>query len=128
MHLATVAGRVLLCHGLGQDDMNRLSADDYGYSLEANDAVQALAAAAPPRLVVKGHTHHRTVYATGPLNVLDAGTLVEHGPTTVAVLDLEREEVRWFGWAGGWCEEHAEPLPQVDPYRPLPRDHTDLRR
>jgi predicted phosphodiesterase len=34
--------RALLCHGLADNDMNMITADDYGYSLEANDELQAL--------------------------------------------------------------------------------------
>lgn len=124
--LSTVAGEVLLCHGIGDDDMNRLAPDAYGYSLQANDAVQALVAR-PPRLVVKGHTHHRAVYATGPLNVLDAGTLAGHGPPTISVLDLEAGDVRWYDWEGRWLEGARDLLPAVDLQRPLPQSHSDLQ-
>jgi hypothetical protein len=42
--LQTIAGPLLLCHGLGEDDMARLRPHDEGYALECIDALAALRA------------------------------------------------------------------------------------
>lgn len=38
--IQTTQGRLLLCHGIGEHDMVRITADDYGYALEANFELQ----------------------------------------------------------------------------------------
>ncbi|MFC3690134.1 metallophosphoesterase family protein [Aquipuribacter hungaricus] len=99
-----VPGGLLLCHGLDDDDMNRLRADDVGYSLEQNEVLlRLLEEVVPPAVVVKGHTHRPGAArfglgtdawglpvprAGGDLLVVDAGTLTrDHGPTC-SVVDL----------------------------------------
>jgi predicted phosphodiesterase len=79
---------VLLCHGLGPDDMNHASADDFGYALEANDGLMALRAEGR-RIVVKGHRHRPSIWRVAPLTLIDAGTLcADHTDRCGVVLDL----------------------------------------
>ena len=40
--LETLHGRLLLCHGLGDEDMVSVGEDDFGYALHANDELQTL--------------------------------------------------------------------------------------
>lgn len=74
-------GRVLLCHGMGENDMNGVTEDDYGYGLENNDELQALLRSQEYRFVLCGHTHRRMVRDFGGVTVINAGTLFrEHEP------------------------------------------------
>lgn len=68
-------GRVLLCHGMGENDMNGVTQDDYGYGLENNDELQALLRDQEYRFVICGHTHRRMVREFGGLTVINVGTL-----------------------------------------------------
>lgn len=72
--LDTVVGPLLLCHGLGEDDMARLRPYDEGYALECIDALPSLRAS-DLALVVGGHTHQRMVRRIGRLTIVNAGTL-----------------------------------------------------
>lgn len=83
-------GPVEQAHGVGEDDMNRLRPDTYGYGLESNEAWQDLRSSGRAALIVKGHTHHRAVFATQGICVVDAGTLLPHGPPGGVVVDLDR--------------------------------------
>lgn len=82
---ATVAGPLLLCHGLGDNDMAKLTPDDYGYALEANVELQTLLRASY-RFAVGGHTHTRMVRHFTNLNTggdftfINAGTLLSTHP------------------------------------------------
>jgi predicted phosphodiesterase len=79
---------VLLCHGLGRNDMNGISADDFGYALEVNDELAALRDGCR-RIVVKGHRHRPDIWSLGPLTLVDAGTLLpDHTSSCGAVVDL----------------------------------------
>lgn len=82
--LATLAGTLLLCHTVGEDDMTRLGEDDLDRT-DALDRVRIRGAA----LLVCGHTHRAYVRRNGELLVVNAGTLYrDHGPS-FTVVDLE---------------------------------------
>lgn len=78
--------RVLLCHGLAGNDMNNVTADDYGYALEANDELQALLHRGP-LLVVKGHRHRPAIWRLGDLTLVDAGSLLSAESPCAVVID-----------------------------------------
>jgi putative phosphoesterase len=97
----TPHGKLLLCHGLGNDDMATLLETDAGYALEANDALQRLVRDGAFRFVVSGHAHRRLVRRVGAVTFINAGTLFRnHGPC-VLVLDLEALTATYFDWSGG---------------------------
>jgi predicted phosphodiesterase len=99
--------RALLCHGLGDNDMNRISADDYGYSLQANDELQALLRRGP-RLIVKGHRHRHAIWRVGNLTLVDAGALLDRTAPCAVVVDAA--ERRW--------PRSGSPRPASLPIRP----------
>lgn len=97
----TVAGPLLLCHGLGADDMCRLTDDDFGYALETNDPLQELLASEQYRFVVNGHTHRRMVRHFGTLTIINAGTLFRENDPCFALIDFEAGRVQFFDLEGG---------------------------
>ncbi len=88
--LDTVAGPLLLGHGIGSDDMIRLTPDDHGYAIEANLALQELLADHALRWLVGGHTHLRMARRLGTLTVINPGALCHTSEPGWALLDLER--------------------------------------
>ena len=98
--LATVAGPLLLCHGLGDDDMNRLLPDDTGYAIESNDALAELLRT-DLALVVNGHTHRRMVrtFGGGRLTVINAGTLARDHEPGFFVVDFSARTATWHDLA-----------------------------
>ena len=78
--------RALLCHGLGENDMNNVTADGYGYSLEANDELQTLLRRGP-LLVVKGHRHRPAIWRLRDLTLVDTGTLLSPDAPYAVVID-----------------------------------------
>ena len=78
---------LLLCHGLLDNDMNKITADDYGYALEANDEYQSLLRDGRRRVVVKGHRHRPAIWNAGPLTLVDAGSLLEECETCGVIVD-----------------------------------------
>ncbi len=86
--LSTAAGPLLLCHGVGDDDMATLKPYDVGYALEANEPLQRLLRAGEPGLVVCGHTHLRMVRRLGGIVFINPGTLRRDHEPAVALLDL----------------------------------------
>jgi predicted phosphodiesterase len=92
----TVAGSLLLCHGLGDNDMATVTAHDTGYALESNLPLHRLLAPGGPRFVINGHSHQRMVRRFGDLTIMNAGTLfVQHDPCFF-VADLEAGSVQFY--------------------------------
>ncbi len=94
-HLSTVLGSVLLCHGLGEDDMKGVRPEDYGYALETNDALSLLIQRGE-RLVINGHTHRRMVRTISGLTIINAGTLARGWGPCIGVLDLNEPSVSFY--------------------------------
>ena len=91
--LDTVEGKLLLCHGLGANDMAGVKPHDRDEDLDGNDDLQRLLLERVVDVLVNGHTHHamdRVVRGRrgGRMRIVNGGTLFrEHGPCCV-FLDL----------------------------------------
>ena len=92
----TVAGRLLLCHGLGDDDMAGVRPGDEGYALESNMRLALLYGSREYNLVINGHTHQQMVRTFDHLTIINAGTLrPDHQPGFLTV-DLNSKVVQLY--------------------------------
>ena len=73
--LDTPSGPLLLCHGLGIDDMAVFFPDDTEEAIASSLPLQSLLSE-DYRYVVSGHTHARMSRAVGRTTFLNAGTLM----------------------------------------------------
>ncbi len=94
----TVLGTLLLCHGVGDDDMIRMLPDDDASTLAANDPLQRVLGSGV-EVMVCGHTHKPMVRTVFGLLVVNAGTLAST-PGFVHV-DLTTRMARTFAIDGG---------------------------
>jgi len=102
--LPTVAGPLLLCHGIGGDDMAVVRPDDRGYAVASNAALQAMLSPRRHRFVVHGHSHRPVVLTIEGLTLINAGTLHrDHGPC-FAVADFREGFVQFYDMEGGETE------------------------
>lgn len=85
----TAAGRMLLCHGIGLDDMASIGPND---NADDNLALQALIATGCYQWVINGHVHKRTVRRVGSLTLINAGALSQG----FACIDLTVGEVIFY--------------------------------
>jgi predicted phosphodiesterase len=97
----------LVCHGLGDNDMNTITADDYGYALEVNDELQQLLRAGRPRLILKGHRHRRAIWRIGDITLVDAGTLLDGAAACGVIVDAEAHAITPLSLNGDRIEERA---------------------
>jgi len=66
--------------------MARVTPDDFGYALEANDELQNLLRNRYYRWILNGHSHRRMVRAFPGLTIINAGTLKPgHSPAFLEV-------------------------------------------
>jgi predicted phosphodiesterase len=101
---------LLLCHGLLDNDMNSITADDYGYALETNDEVQTLLGAGERRIVIKGHRHRPAIWRLRDLTLIDAGSLLAYIPTCGVIIDIAAGTATPIA-VGNTTVELADPYP-----------------
>ena len=108
-------GEVMLCHGLGDDDMASVAVDANGFSTRHNPPLEALIKAERPLWVLNGHTHRRGVWSYRRLTVINAGTLFADHEPCFGLVDLAGGEVTFFdvlpGGRAGAKETVALPPP-----------------
>lgn len=93
----TPRGSLLLCHGIGNDDMAMLRPHDLDSTLSENGPLQALLSEGKYRLVVHGHTHQRMVRRVEETTFINVGTLHRRNEPCVALLDFEAGTVAFHG-------------------------------
>lgn len=96
----TVAGRMLLCHGLGDDDMAGVWPFDDTLALHSNIALWRLVNAGEYAFVVNGHTHQRMVWTFGGLTIINAGTLYRRHHPCFCLVDFAQSLVQYFNVDG----------------------------
>jgi len=100
--LDTTRGKLLLCHGVGDDDMAELRPDTRGYGLQC--ALEGMSAFEGDdlRFAVGGHTHDRMVRALGSgLTFINAGTLSrKRNDAGFGLVDLEAGTVTFWDFSG----------------------------
>jgi putative phosphoesterase len=94
-------GDVLLCHGLGNNDMVGVKPDSDGYDIAFNTDLQSLIAERKYRFVINGHTHRAMLRTFGPLSIINAGALHRDYERSFTYVDFERGELRRFRQAQG---------------------------
>ena len=98
-HLETVAGRALLCHGLGVDDMAGVWPLDDNFRLHSNYPLWQLVNRREFRFVINGHTHQRLVRSFGELTLINAGTLYRKHSPCFCLTDFAKEFVQYYDLA-----------------------------
>ncbi|MDF3065531.1 MAG: Metallophosphoesterase [Polyangiaceae bacterium] len=108
-------GHVLLCHGLGNNDMAGVRPDSGGYDISSNEELQRLIQERRYRFVMNGHTHRSMLRTFGPLSIVNAGTLLRDHERAFTLVDFERGDLVRYRHVGNapmsqelpsWFEEH----------------------
>jgi predicted phosphodiesterase len=94
--LDTVVGRMLLCHGIGSSDLEKITEFDTDYSLKVNRALQEVLLSERYRLMVNGHSHCRLVCVVGGLTIVNAGTLCHTDDPGILRVDFEQNRLQWY--------------------------------
>ncbi|MBX3187526.1 MAG: metallophosphoesterase family protein [Labilithrix sp.] len=98
-HTDVPGGRLLLCHGVGTNDMCRLLPEDSGYAISSNDDLLKVLFDPSIAIMVGGHTHRpmlrRFERGAGkpPLFVINAGTLAREAGAGFVILNLAARRV-----------------------------------
>lgn len=113
--LPSVRGEVVLCHGLGEDDMAKVALDAGSWDIRNDPVLEALVEREEPLWMLNGHTHRHGVWSHGRVAVINAGTLYRGHEPCFALVDLEREEVQYWPVTAGGEVGRAEVVPIPPP-------------
>lgn len=87
----TPIGDALLCHGVDDDDMERLRPSDDELTIHDNIPFEKLRRRGDVAIMMGGHTHERMVRDFGDIVVINAGTLArEHADAGCVIVDFDR--------------------------------------
>ncbi|CAN5516472.1 hypothetical protein BH09MYX1_BH09MYX1_54470 [soil metagenome] len=87
----TPLGAAMLCHGVDDEDMQRLRPGDDEWEIRQNLPFERLRRRGDVSLMMGGHTHERMVRDFGDLVVVNAGTLArECADAGCAIVDFDR--------------------------------------
>jgi predicted phosphodiesterase len=111
VELETPAGRALLCHGIGTDDMTGVQPHDHGRALDDNRALRAVMREARYAVLISGHTHRRMVRSLGRLTIINAGTLLRDQGPCCSVVDFAARRVHFYDLADGRVADHGVDYP-----------------
>lgn len=92
----TPRGRLMLCHGMGDDDMNHVYPDSQGYELEANLMLSRVLQAKEYRFVINGHTHKPMVRRIQGLTIINGGSLCGNERPVCSMVDFDEGIVQFF--------------------------------
>jgi predicted phosphodiesterase len=109
--LETSAGPLVLCHGVLEDDLAKIWPGSERSSSRCSASLDALLQEAnPPRFVINGHMHFRTVIDFPSTQVINGGTLKGQF-AGFSILDICRGQIDSFNFSE---ENDIEPARQLD--------------
>ena len=94
--LDTIAGKLLLCHGIGNDDLRKVWPGTERMAIERSHLLDTIILEGEFQYLINGHMHFRTLIHFEALTLINAGTLRgEHWPG-FSVIDFEAEQITAF--------------------------------
>jgi putative phosphoesterase len=96
VQIESPAGPVLLCHGLGENDMAGVYPQDDESALNSNLPLWKLSASEAYRWVINGHTHRRMVRKIDGLTLINPGTVCADPTSGFCVADFAALTVQFY--------------------------------
>lgn len=102
--IVTPIGELILCHGVLDNDLGKIWPGTEGTKIERAEPLDELLESFPPRLLINGHVHYRTIIDFNYCQVLNAGTLRGDYPA-VTIIDCAAGQVDGYVISGGLSVE-----------------------
>lgn len=114
--LSTINGPLLLCHGVADNDLQKIWPGTSKMPIDRCTTLDQIIASGAYRYMINGHVHYRTVINFKQLTLLNAGTLKNRHRPGFSILDCESGTLSGF-----------ECLPNVSKVRELTLHHPERR-
>ncbi|MEM1435183.1 MAG: metallophosphoesterase family protein [Pseudomonadota bacterium] len=111
LEINTVAGPLMLCHGIGEYDMVKVWPGSERLGPQRSEHMDALLEEGAYRWLINGHMHYRTLIHFQSLTFMNAGTLSRRHRPGITLLDFEADTVSAFEFAeSGMHHQLTRPL------------------
>jgi len=115
--LDTIRGKLLLCHGVADDDLRKVWPGTEKMDIERSHLLDKIILEGEFQYLINGHMHFRTLIHFEALTLINAGTLRgEHWPG-FSVIDFEAEHIAAF-------EFRDNQIKRVKTHDPVQEAHT----
>jgi predicted phosphodiesterase len=114
LQLTTVAGSLLLCHGVAKNDLRKVWPGTERMPVESSHELDSIIEDDEHRFVINGHMHFKTMIHFHGLTLINAGTLMGGRWPGFSIIDFEKRCIRAFIFnaEGGLTQTK---LTQLDP-------------
>ena len=96
--IETVAGTVLLCHGVGKNDLRKVWPGTARMPIESSKELDEIIAAGKVDILINGHMHFQTLIQFTTLSLINGGSLVGKRWPGFSLLDLDEGKLQAFGF------------------------------
>jgi predicted phosphodiesterase len=93
--IAIPGGLMLLCHGIGGSDLQKITPFDSEYSLRTNRDLTQLKDSRRYRVMINGHSHDRLRLRVEDLVIINAGALCHPTDPGFVLADVTRNVMQW---------------------------------
>jgi predicted phosphodiesterase len=92
----TIQGRLMLCHGIGDDDLRKVWPGTERMPIERSRALDDIITGGEVRFLINGHMHFRTLIHFEALTLINAGTLKGEYWPGFSLINFESHEITAF--------------------------------
>ncbi|MFT4711678.1 MAG: putative phosphoesterase [Candidatus Azotimanducaceae bacterium] len=96
----SAAGTVLLCHGVGKNDLGKVWPGTAKMPIEASKELDEIIASGEIDIVINGHMHFQTLIQFNNLSLINGGSLVGKRWPGFSLLDLEIGQIQVLEFEG----------------------------
>ena len=98
--LDTIRGRLLLCHGVADDDLRKVWPGTGSMPIERSHLLDTIILEGKYQYLINGHMHFRTLINFERLTLINAGTLKGEYWPGFSIIDFETEKITAFEFCG----------------------------
>ena len=96
IEVETTQGKLLLCHGIGKHDLQKIWPGTSRMPPEPSNTLDKIIEAGQYRWMINGHVHYRTIIHFQQMTVVNAGTLARRHRPGFSLLDLNHNHIVGF--------------------------------
>jgi predicted phosphodiesterase len=108
IELDTVAGRLLLCHGIGKNDLQKIWPGSTRMPMIQSPALDRIIEDGRYRYVINGHMHFRTMIHFDAMTLINAGTLKGEQWPGFMLIDFATEHITSFKFGSPEAKSQIE--------------------
>lgn len=121
IEVRTQAGNLLLCHGVGRNDLAKVWPGSERMPPERSTRLDDIIASGAYRWLINGHMHYRTVIHFEELTLINAGTLKNRHRPGFALLDLASSRLTGYEFDQTCSQGSPAEVCAIDLNGPPPR-------